>query len=51
MMFGSKLPNEFFAVACGRQEAEACLGTYDTSQKIWSNTTVDNALRSWQWIV
>ncbi|KIM91231.1 hypothetical protein PILCRDRAFT_59170 [Piloderma croceum F 1598] len=43
----------YFAISksCGHQDAETCLGTYDTSQSYWTNTTVDNSARSWQWIV
>lgn len=36
---------------CGDQDAESCLGTYDTNQTYWTNTTVNNAGRSWEWIV
>ena len=28
-----------------------CLGTYDASQTYWTNVTVDNANRSWFWMV
>jgi hypothetical protein len=28
-----------------------CLGTYDASQTYWTNVTVDNASRSWTWMV
>ena len=28
-----------------------CLGTYDLSQSYWNDTRVDNAGRSWLWIV
>jgi hypothetical protein len=29
----------------------ACLGTYNTSQSYWTDTHIDNAGRSWNWIV
>lgn len=38
-------------IVCNGQDAETCLGTYDTNQSYWTNTTVDNAARSWEWIV
>jgi hypothetical protein len=28
-----------------------CLGTYDPTQSVWTDTSVDNAWRSWFWIV
>jgi hypothetical protein len=28
-----------------------CLGTYDASQAYWTNITVNNASRSWFWMV
>ncbi|KAL0955656.1 hypothetical protein HGRIS_001883 [Hohenbuehelia grisea] len=36
---------------CGKQNAEDCLGSYNVTQDYWTNTTVDNANRSWFWIV
>jgi len=36
---------------CGDVDAETCLGTYNTSDPFWANITVDNATRSWFWIV
>ncbi|KAG5729327.1 putative serine protease K12H4.7 [Termitomyces sp. T112] len=31
--------------------SETCLGTYDPNQPYWTDISVDNALRSWSWIV
>ena len=51
MAFRVKLLNEWVCIVCNGQDAETCLGTYNTSQSYWTNTTVDNADRSWEWIV
>ncbi|TFL05775.1 peptidase S28 [Pterulicium gracile] len=36
---------------CGGIDAESCLGTYDPTQPYWTDTSTDNAWRSWFWIV
>ncbi|KAI0310241.1 peptidase S28 [Amylostereum chailletii] len=36
---------------CGNVDAETCLGSYDGTLDYWTNTSVDNAGRSWSWIV
>ncbi|KAG2048971.1 hypothetical protein BDR06DRAFT_962018 [Suillus hirtellus] len=36
---------------CGSEDAETCWGTYNTSQPYWTNVTVNNAGRSWFWMV
>ncbi|KAG2144463.1 peptidase S28 [Suillus clintonianus] len=36
---------------CGYEDAETCIGTYDTSQSYWTSVTVNNAARSWFWMV
>ncbi|KAG0694878.1 peptidase S28 [Suillus ampliporus] len=41
----------YYSDVCGYQDAETCLGTYDTSQSYWTNTTVNNSNRSWFWMV
>ncbi|KAG1891883.1 peptidase S28 [Suillus fuscotomentosus] len=41
----------YYDYVCGSEDAETCLGTYDTSQSYWTNATVNNANRSWFWIV
>lgn len=40
----------YYSIICPNIDAD-CLGTYDTSQPYWTNTTVDNANRSWFWMV
>ncbi|OAX35798.1 hypothetical protein K503DRAFT_784827 [Rhizopogon vinicolor AM-OR11-026] len=34
-----------------RMPARSCIGTYDMSESYWTNTTVNNAVRSWTWMV
>lgn len=41
----------YYATICGEHDAETCLGTYDTTQTSWHDTSIDNAGRSWTWIV
>ncbi|OJA11103.1 hypothetical protein AZE42_08867 [Rhizopogon vesiculosus] len=41
----------FYNYTCGDQDVETCLGTYDTTQSYWTNTTVNNPGRSWAWMV
>jgi len=41
----------YLALICGDDDAEDCLGTYNTSQAFWTDTSIDNADRSWMWIV
>ncbi|KAI0261078.1 peptidase S28 [Gloeopeniophorella convolvens] len=36
---------------CGDDSLEDCLGTYNTSQSFWTDISVDDANRSWFWIV
>ncbi|KAF8914245.1 serine carboxypeptidase S28-domain-containing protein [Gymnopilus junonius] len=49
--WGSFWKNGYLSDLCGSQDAETCLGTYNTSQSFWTDTTVDNSNRSWMWIV
>jgi hypothetical protein len=44
MVFGS--PDTGDIVVC-----RTCLGTYNASQAYWTNVTVNNANRSWAWMV
>ncbi|KAH8118755.1 peptidase S28 [Phellopilus nigrolimitatus] len=41
----------YYELVCGDEDAETCLGTYNSTQTYWTNTTIDNAGRSWEWIV
>jgi len=49
--WSSYFKNTYLARICSGQTAEACLGTYNTSQSYWTDTHIDNAGRSWNWIV
>ncbi|TFY55378.1 hypothetical protein EVG20_g9336 [Dentipellis fragilis] len=49
--WGSYFKNTYLDILCGGQDAETCLGTYNASQSFWTNTTIDDANRSWEWIV
>ncbi|OJA14041.1 hypothetical protein AZE42_12146 [Rhizopogon vesiculosus] len=41
----------YYDYVCGDEDAETCFGTYDTSESYWTDTTVNNAGRSWYWMV
>ncbi|KAI6044406.1 peptidase S28 [Pisolithus marmoratus] len=41
----------YYQIVCGDLDAETCIGTYNPSESFWTNTTVDNANRSWFWMV
>lgn len=43
--------NTYLASICGATDAESCLTSYNTSQPYWTDTSIDNAGRSWFWIV
>ncbi|KAI0938023.1 hypothetical protein AcV7_003333 [Taiwanofungus camphoratus] len=49
--WGSYWANTFYAETCGDMDAEDCLGTYDTSQSYWTDISVNNAGRSWEWFI
>ncbi|KAI5118441.1 hypothetical protein M0805_000575 [Coniferiporia weirii] len=49
--WGSYWNSTYYAILCGDDDAEDCLGTYDPSQPYWTDITIDNAGRSWTWIV
>ncbi|KAF5358904.1 hypothetical protein D9758_004828 [Tetrapyrgos nigripes] len=36
---------------CGNDDPEDCLGTYDPTSEFYTDTSIDNAGRSWNWIV
>ncbi|KAI0043738.1 peptidase S28 [Auriscalpium vulgare] len=40
-----------YADVCGLSDAETCWGTYNANDSFWTSTEVDNAERSWSWIV
>ncbi|KAJ6616277.1 peptidase S28 [Mycena sp. CBHHK59/15] len=41
----------YLALICGDLDANDCLGSYNTSQSYWTDTSINNAGRSWFWIV
>ncbi|KAF9244177.1 peptidase S28 [Melanogaster broomeanus] len=49
--WGSFWNNTYYAYVCGDLDAETCLGTYDTTQSYWTDVSVDDANRSWFWMV
>ncbi|KAN0088726.1 Peptidase S28 [Tylopilus felleus] len=49
--WGSFWNNTYYAYVCETTNTETCLGTYNTSQSYWTNVTVNNANRSWFWMV
>ncbi|KAG5648817.1 hypothetical protein DXG03_000166 [Asterophora parasitica] len=49
--WSSYFKNTYYSHICDGVGAEECLGTYDTSLPFWSDTSIDNAWRSWFWIV
>ncbi|KIY52352.1 peptidase S28 [Fistulina hepatica ATCC 64428] len=49
--WGNFWTESYYEYICGDGDAEDCLGTYDASQSYWTDTQVDNAYRSWYWIV
>ncbi|KNZ77238.1 Putative serine protease K12H4.7 [Termitomyces sp. J132] len=49
--WGFYFKNTYYAHLCNDLDPETCLGTYDPNQPYWTDISVDNALRSWSWIV
>lgn len=50
--FGSWWANIFYPALCGSgTPADECLGTYDPTSYVYTNTDINNAERSWMWIV
>ncbi|KAJ7246535.1 peptidase S28 [Mycena haematopus] len=41
----------YLALICGDDDAQDCLGSYNTSQSFWTDISIDDANRSWMWIV
>ncbi|KAJ8474948.1 hypothetical protein ONZ51_g6894 [Trametes cubensis] len=40
----------YFAGLCGSTPLSSCFSSYDTQDPSWSNTTVNNWIRSWNWL-
>ncbi|KAF7332418.1 putative extracellular serine carboxypeptidase [Mycena kentingensis (nom. inval.)] len=50
--WGSYFKNTYLPLICGNDfDAEDCLGSYNATQEFWTDTSIDNASRSWFWIV
>ncbi|KAF8743831.1 hypothetical protein AX14_000237 [Amanita brunnescens Koide BX004] len=49
--WGNYFKGNYTKTLCGNQTVLECVGTYNASQSIWTNTTIDNPNRSWMWIV
>ncbi|KAG6896631.1 hypothetical protein C0992_007037 [Termitomyces sp. T32_za158] len=49
--WGSYFKDTYYAHLCNGADPQTCLGTYDPTQSYWTDTSVDNAWRSWFWIV
>jgi len=40
----------YLAKECQNQVNDDCLGTYNPTLSFYTNTTIDNSVRSWQWL-
>jgi len=49
--WGNFWTSEYLSLLCGDTDVETCLGTFNASEPFWTDTTIDNADRSWEWIV
>ncbi|KAG6830155.1 hypothetical protein H0H87_008998 [Tephrocybe sp. NHM501043] len=49
--WSSYFKNTYLNRLCAGANVEDCLGTYDPTQEYWTDTSIDNANRSWFWIV
>ncbi|KAI0333427.1 peptidase S28 [Cubamyces sp. BRFM 1775] len=53
--WGSYYKNTYISPTCGgatdSEDIAACFNTHDTSYPWWTNTTVNNAVRSWEWLL
>ncbi|KIJ35161.1 hypothetical protein M422DRAFT_69992 [Sphaerobolus stellatus SS14] len=49
--WGSYFKNTYLPAICGDDNTEDCLGTYNATQSFYTNTTIDDANRSWTWMV
>ncbi|KAG2357279.1 peptidase S28 [Suillus spraguei] len=49
--WGNYWNTTYYHYVCHDQDAETCLGTFDPTDIYWTNITVDNANRSWFWMV
>lgn len=49
--WGTYWANTYYYLICGDLDAEDCLGTYDPTQSYYTDISINNAGRSWEWIV
>ncbi|KAJ8495908.1 hypothetical protein ONZ45_g12655 [Pleurotus djamor] len=49
--WGTFWKNGYLRQLCGTDDAESCLGSYNATQEFWTDTDINNANRSWFWIV
>ncbi|TDL23893.1 hypothetical protein BD410DRAFT_720031 [Rickenella mellea] len=49
--WGSYWTDTYYEILCGDDNAEDCLGTYNSSDPYWTNTAKGNDYRAWTWIV
>ncbi|KAG6850910.1 hypothetical protein H0H93_006736 [Arthromyces matolae] len=49
--WGSYFKNTYYSILCNTLDVEVCLGTYDRNALYYTNTGINNAARSWMWIV
>ncbi|KAF8518527.1 serine carboxypeptidase S28-domain-containing protein [Hysterangium stoloniferum] len=47
--WGAYFTNTYLPAICGSDSREDCLGTYNASQSFFTDTSLDNAERSWMW--
>lgn len=49
--WGSWWQDVYIPGYCGDVDVESCFDTYDPTNPVWTNITVNNSQRSWGWIV
>ncbi|TFL04530.1 serine carboxypeptidase S28-domain-containing protein [Pterulicium gracile] len=49
--WGAHWRNGYLKRLCGDNDAETCLGTYNATSEFYTDESVDNVWRSWNWFV
>jgi len=49
--WGTYWADTYYALICGDLDAEDCLGSYDPTQSYYTDISINDASRSWEWIV
>jgi len=49
--WGTYFNATYLPLICGDDDRNDCLGTYNRSESYYTDTTIDNAGRSWTWVV